>query len=114
VPDEDVFALAAVERRRAADMFAGLSDDQITGPGEALALAIGSRAVALGDLAGPGLPARRTRLGWQRLSEQTAQRASGFVGTPDYPGHRPGHPAHLVAGVPGTRPRDEFPWPRTS
>jgi Mycothiol maleylpyruvate isomerase N-terminal domain len=28
VPDEDVFALTAVERRRAADMFAGLSDEQ--------------------------------------------------------------------------------------
>ncbi len=28
MPDEDVFALTAVERRRAADMFAGLSDDQ--------------------------------------------------------------------------------------
>jgi hypothetical protein len=28
VPAGDVFALAAAERRRAADMFAGLSDDQ--------------------------------------------------------------------------------------
>ena len=28
VPDEDVFALTATERRRAADMFAGLSEDQ--------------------------------------------------------------------------------------
>jgi uncharacterized protein (TIGR03083 family) len=28
VPDDDVFALTAVERRRAADMFAGLSDEQ--------------------------------------------------------------------------------------
>ena len=28
MPDEDVFALTAAERRRAADMFAGLSDDQ--------------------------------------------------------------------------------------
>jgi hypothetical protein len=81
VPDEDVFALTAVERRRAADMFAGLSDEQwaqaslcaewtvrdgqgpeISGPSEALALAIGGRPVALDDLAGPGLPVLRGRL----------------------------------------------------
>jgi hypothetical protein len=133
VPDEDVFALTAVERRRAADMFAGLSDGQwasaslcaewtvrdvarplgldttaspaawrgalgflasprarrgfvprgrtdglrfratdqdwaygqgpaISGPSEALALAIGGRPVALDDLAGPGLPVLRGRL----------------------------------------------------
>ena len=28
MPDEDVFALTAAERRRAADTFAGLNDDQ--------------------------------------------------------------------------------------
>jgi len=32
------------------------------GPSEALALAIGGRAVALDDLAGPGLPLLRSRL----------------------------------------------------
>jgi hypothetical protein len=36
---------------------------EITGPSEALALAIGGRAVALDDLAGPGLPVLRSRLG---------------------------------------------------
>lgn len=35
---------------------------EITGPSEALALAIGGRAVVLGDLAGPGLPVLRSRL----------------------------------------------------
>ena len=33
------------------------------GPSEALALAIGGRAVALGDLDGPGLPVLRSRIG---------------------------------------------------
>lgn len=32
MPDEDVFVLAAVERRRAADMFAALSDGQLATP----------------------------------------------------------------------------------
>lgn len=36
---------------------------EITGPSEALALAIGGRAVALDDLAGPGLPVLGNRLG---------------------------------------------------
>ncbi len=36
---------------------------EITGPSEALALTIGGRAVALDDLAGPGLPVLRSRLG---------------------------------------------------
>jgi uncharacterized protein (TIGR03083 family) len=35
---------------------------EITGPAEALALAIGGRPVALDDLAGPGLPVLRDRL----------------------------------------------------
>ena len=35
---------------------------EISGPSEALALAIGGRAVALDDLAGPGLPVLRGRL----------------------------------------------------
>jgi hypothetical protein len=35
---------------------------EITGPSEALALAIGGRRVALDDLAGPGVPVLRGRL----------------------------------------------------
>lgn len=35
---------------------------EVTGPSEALALAIGGRAAALDDLAGPGLPVLRSRL----------------------------------------------------
>jgi hypothetical protein len=35
---------------------------EISGPSEALALAIGGRLVALDDLAGPGLPVLRSRL----------------------------------------------------
>ena len=54
MPDEDVFAL---------QKWAQGQGPEITGPSEALALAIGGRAVALDDLAGPGLPVRRSRLG---------------------------------------------------
>ncbi len=36
---------------------------EVTGPSEALALAIGGRAVALDDLAGPGLTVLCSRLG---------------------------------------------------
>ena len=36
---------------------------EITGPSEALALAIGGHAVALGGLDGPGLPVLRSRIG---------------------------------------------------
>ena len=35
---------------------------EVSGPSEALALAIGGRTVALDDLAGPGLPLLRSRL----------------------------------------------------
>jgi len=50
-------------RFRAADQDWAHGDGlEITGPSEALAVAIGGRAVALDDLAGPGLPVLRSRL----------------------------------------------------